>query len=60
MQVESSYVEHLFECEGMPYNLQHQPHRITHANQFSDPYVRQNARRPNQNQRFDVADPVPH
>ena len=36
------------------------PNRITHANQFSDPCVRQDARRPNQSQRFDVADPVPH
>ena len=36
------------------------PNRITHANQFSDPCVRQDARRPNQSQRFDVAEPVPH
>ena len=32
MLIESSYIKHLFECEGKSYNSQHQTHRITHAN----------------------------
>ena len=56
MQIEGSYIE----MRGHVINLQHHPHRITHANKFVSVRASRRTKRTGPSQRYDVADPVPH